>query len=84
MSTHKAAGGKASQHVSPVGKRLEAKVSGGEKVAKGQILVRQRGTIFAKGKGVGAGRDHTLFSLLDGVVKFGSKLGKRMVSVVSQ
>lgn len=83
MSTHKAAGGKASQHVSPVGKRLEAKVSSGEKVLKGAILVRQRGTIFTNGKGVGAGRDHTLFALVDGVVKFGKKLGKRMVSVVS-
>lgn len=80
MSTHKAAG-KASQHVSPAGKRLETKVSGGEKVSEGQILVRQRGTIFAKGKGVGAGRDHTLFALLDGIVKFGYKLGKRVVSV---
>ena len=81
MSTHKAAGGKASQHVSPIGKRLGAKVSSGEKVATGQILVRQRGTIFAKGKNVGAGRDHTLFSLIDGVVKFGLKLGKRTVTV---
>ena len=80
MSTHKAAG-KASQHVSPEGKRLEAKVSSGQKVIKGQILVRQRGSTFAKGKGVSAGRDHTLFALLDGVVKFGTKLGKRVVSV---
>lgn len=80
MSTHKAAG-KASQHVSPAGKRLEAKVSGGSKVKKGEILVRQRGTPFSKGKGVGMGRDHTLFSLVDGVVKFGTKLGKRIVSV---
>jgi len=83
MSTHKA-GGKASQHVSPAGKRLGTKVSGGQKVAKGQILVRQRGTTFGKGKGVRAGRDHTLYSILDGAVKFGRKLGKRVVSVVSQ
>ena len=48
MSTHKAAGGKASQHVSPAGKRLGVKVSDGEKVVKGQILVRQRGTTFQK------------------------------------
>ena len=81
MSTHKAAGGKAPQHVNPSGKRLEAKVSSGEKVIKGTILVRQRGTIFAKGNGVGAGRDHTLFALIDGVVKFGAKPGKRVVSV---
>lgn len=83
MSTHKAAGGKASQHVSPVGKRLEVKVSGGEKVKVGSILVRQRGTTFHKGKNVRAGRDHTLYSMLDGVVKFGTKLGKKVVSVLS-
>jgi large subunit ribosomal protein L27 len=81
MSTHKAAGGKASQHVNPAGKRLEAKVSGGESVKKGQILVRQRGTTFNKSKGVGVGRDHTLFALVDGIVNFGKKIGKRTVSV---
>jgi large subunit ribosomal protein L27 len=83
MSTHKAAGGKASQHVSPVGKRLEVKVSGGEKVKAGSILVRQRGTAFHKGKNVRAGRDHTLYSMIDGMAKFGIKLGKKIVSVVS-
>ncbi len=83
MSTHKAAGGKASQHVRPAGKRLESKVSMGEKVKKGQVLVRQRGTTFTNGKGVAMGKDHTVFAIADGVVKFGIKLGKRMVSVVS-
>ena len=83
MSTHKAAGGKASQHVSPVGKRLEVKVSGGETVKAGSILVRQRGTKFHKGKNVREGRDYTLYSMLNGVVKFGTKLGKKVVSVVS-
>lgn len=83
MSTHKAAGGKASQHISPVGKRLEVKVSGGEKVKTGSILVRQRGTTFHKGKNVRAGRDHTLYSMVEGVAKFGTKLGKKVVSVIS-
>ena len=83
MSTHKA-GGKASQHVSPAGKRLGAKVSDGEKVVKGQILIRQRGTTFAKGVGVKEGRDHTLYSVLDGVTKVEKKLGKKIVSVVSK
>lgn len=82
MSTHKAAG-KASQHVSPAGKRLGVKVSDGQKVSKGQILVRQRGTLFAKGFGVEVGRDHTLYSLLDGAVKFKTRLGKKTLSVVS-
>ena len=83
MSTHKAAGGKASQHISPSGKRLEVKVSGGQKVTTGTILVRQRGTTFHKGKNVRAGRDHTLYSMVDGLVKFGTKLGKKVISVVS-
>ncbi len=82
MSTHKAAG-KASQHVSPAGKRLGVKVSDGEKVQKGNVLVRQLGSHFANGKGVKEGRDHTLYSVLDGSVKYGKKLGKKVVSVVS-
>jgi large subunit ribosomal protein L27 len=83
MSTHKA-GGKASQHVSPAGKRLGVKMFGGEKVVKGQILVRQRGTTFTKGVGVKEGRDHSLYSVADGVAKFSKKIGKRVVSVGSK
>lgn len=82
MSTHKAAG-KASQHVSPEGKRLGVKIFGGEVVKKGQIIVRQRGTTVTKGAGVKVGRDHTIYAALDGVVKFGTKLGRKIVSVVS-
>ena len=83
MSTHKA-GGKASQHVSPAGKRLGVKISDGEKVSRGQIIVRQRGTSFAKGVGVKEGRDHSLYSILDGAVKFSRRMGKKVVSVVSK
>lgn len=83
MSTHKAAGGKASQHVRPAGKRLGVKVFGGEKVGAGEVLVRQRGTNFNSGAGVKAGRDHTLYSVADGMVKFSRKLGKRVISVIS-
>lgn len=83
MSTHKA-GGKASQHVSPAGKRLGPKVSDGEKVNKGQILIKQRGTKFAKGVGVKEGRDHSLYSVLDGFVKVSKKLGKQVISVISK
>lgn len=82
MSTHKAAGGKASQHVSPAGKRLGVKMFAGEKVVKGQILVRQRGTRFAKGTGVKEGRDHSLYSVAEGLTKFSKKSGKRVVSVI--
>lgn len=82
MSTHKAAG-KASQHVSPEGKRLGVKLFGGQTVKKGEILVRQRGTTFTAGAGVKSGRDHSLYSVSDGVVKFKEKFGKRVISVVS-
>ncbi len=81
MSTHKAAG-KASQHVSPAGKRLGVKIFSGQKVKKGEILVRQRGTTFLAGFGVRAGRDHSLYSVLDGVIKFSQKLGRKVVSVI--
>ena len=57
---------------------------GGEKVVKGQMLVRQRGTKFSKGTGVKEGRDHSLYSVADGVTKFSKKIGKRVVSVVSK
>jgi large subunit ribosomal protein L27 len=83
MSTHKA-GGKASQHVSPAGKRLGPKVSDGEKVAKGEIIMRQRGTSFTKGVGVKEGRDHTIYSMLDGFVKYSKKMGKKVISVISK
>lgn len=81
MSTHKAAG-KASQHVSPAGKRLETKVSDGQKVSPGTILVRQRGTKFGIGKGVAVGRDHTIYAVVAGKVKFGKRLGKQVISIV--
>jgi len=51
-------------------KRLGVKRSDGQLVTAGSILVRQRGTRFRPGKNVGCGRDHTLFALIDGHVKF--------------
>jgi large subunit ribosomal protein L27 len=84
MSTHKAAGGKASQHVSPAGKRLETKVFSGQMIKSGEIIIRQRGTKFTPGAGVKAGRDHTLYAIADGKVKFGTKLGKSIVTVVTK
>lgn len=84
MSTHKAAGGKASQHVRPSGKRLEAKIFSGQMIKAGEIIIRQRGTKFTPGVGVKAGRDHTLYAMVDGKVKFGTKLGKSIVTVISK
>jgi large subunit ribosomal protein L27 len=83
MSTHKAAG-KAKQHTSPAGKRLGTKVGGMQKVASGEILVRQNGTKIGAGKNVKVGRDHTLYATASGVVKFTTKLGKKLVNIVTK
>ncbi len=53
-----------------VSKRLGVKKFGSETVIAGNIIVRQRGTKFRAGQNVGMGRDHTLFALIDGAVKF--------------
>jgi large subunit ribosomal protein L27 len=65
-------------------KMLGVKAFGGELISAGSIIVRQRGTKFHPGTNVGVGRDHTLFALVDGNVKFETKgaLNKQMVSVV--
>lgn len=83
MSTAKA-GGKARQKPPRPGKRLGLKVSGGQKIRKGGIIVRQRGREVAAGKGVSMGKDFTLFAAIDGVVKFGRRLGKKIVSVITE
>ncbi|MBE5735171.1 MAG: 50S ribosomal protein L27 [Clostridiales bacterium] len=63
-------------------KRLGVKRSDGQVVTAGSILVRQRGTKVDAGKNVGVGKDHTLFALIDGVVKFEQcKKDKKQVSV---
>ena len=54
-------------------KRLGVKLYGGQLVRAGNILVRQRGTVHNPGNNVGLGRDHTLFALIDGTVKFTKK-----------
>ena len=54
-------------------KMLGVKVFGGQRVSAGSIIVRQRGTRFHAGHGVGMGRDHTLFALVDGAVSFETK-----------
>jgi large subunit ribosomal protein L27 len=54
-------------------KMLGVKVFGGQTISAGAIIVRQRGTKFHAGNGVGMGRDHTLFALVDGKVSFETK-----------
>ena len=64
-------------------KRLGVKKSGGQAVLAGNIIVRQRGTVRMAGENVGMGRDHTLFALVDGTVKFQRKRDDKMyVSVI--
>jgi len=65
-------------------KMLGVKAFGGELVSAGSIIVRQRGTKFHPGTNVGVGRDHTLFALVDGHVKFKvqGELNKQTVSIV--
>ncbi len=64
-------------------KYLGVKLYGSERVVAGNIIVRQRGTKIHAGRNVGQGRDHTLFALVDGLVRFEWKgKGRRAVSVV--
>lgn len=67
---HKKAGGSSRNGRDSESKRLGVKRFGGQTVAAGSIIVRQRGTRFHGGVNVGLGRDHTLFALKDGVVHF--------------
>lgn len=81
---HKKAGGSSRNGRDSESKRLGVKRYGGQLVAAGNIIVRQRGTEFHPGDNVGIGKDHTLFALIEGRVKFAVKGEKqrRTVSIV--
>jgi large subunit ribosomal protein L27 len=70
---HKKAGGSTRNGRDSNSKRLGVKIFGGQTVLAGNILVRQRGTQFYPGCNVGIGKDHTLFALINGSVKFTPK-----------
>jgi large subunit ribosomal protein L27 len=74
---HKKAGGSSRNGRDTAGRRLGVKKFGGEAVIAGNIIVRQRGTKFHPGENVGMGRDHTLFALTPGHVKFVRRAGGR-------
>jgi large subunit ribosomal protein L27 len=61
--------------------RLGIKRFGGERVRAGNIILRQRGTRFFAGHGVGIGKDHTLFALIDGTVEFADQRNRKLVHV---
>ena len=80
---HKKSGGSSRNGRDSAGRRLGVKKFGGEAVAAGNIIVRQRGTKYYPGDNVGMGKDHTLFALEQGAVKFVTKRDDRtFVTVV--
>jgi len=79
---HKKAGGSSRNGRDTAGRRLGVKKFGGESVIAGNIIVRQRGTKWHPGTGVGMGVDHTLYALVDGTVAFKTRANaKTFVSV---
>lgn len=64
-------------------KHLGVKLYAGEKVNPGNIIIRQKGTKFYPGKGVDMGKDYTIFSVIEGIVKFKTLRGKKYVEVLN-
>ncbi|MGL4751890.1 MAG: 50S ribosomal protein L27 [Aeromonadaceae bacterium] len=83
---HKKAGGSSRNGRDSESKRLGVKRFGGESVLAGNIIIRQRGTKFHAGENVGCGKDHTLFALAAGKVKFEVKgpNNRKFVSIVAE
>jgi len=74
---HKKAGGSSRNGRDSAGRRLGVKKFGGEPVVAGNIIVRQRGTKWHPGTGVGIGVDHTIFATVDGTVSFKTRHNQR-------
>jgi len=81
---HKKGGGTTKNGRDSEAKRLGVKAYGGQQVAAGAIIVRQRGTRIHPGTGVGKGGDDTLFALVPGAVKFHSSRGRKFASIAAQ
>jgi len=80
---HKKGQGSTQNNRDSAGRRLGVKKFGGEAVIPGNIIIRQRGTKVHPGNGVGMGKDHTIFAVVEGVVKFENKSStQKRVSVV--
>ena len=78
---HKKGAGSTRNGRDSISKRLGVKEYGGEYVIPGNIIVRQRGTKIHPGENVGLGKDYTIYSLIEGQVKFEQKRGRKYVSV---
>ena len=82
MATSKS-GGSTQNGRDSISKRLGVKLFDGQTVNGGMVIVRQRGTRFHPGKGVGCGKDHTLFAMTPGTLKFHfGRKGRKYVSIV--
>jgi large subunit ribosomal protein L27 len=80
---HKKAGGSSRNGRDSAGRRLGVKLYGGQAVIPGNIIVRQRGTTWFPGTGVGMGTDHTIFATIEGKVAFKKGLkGRTFISVL--
>jgi large subunit ribosomal protein L27 len=75
---HKKGQGSTQNNRDSAGRRLGVKKFGGEFVKAGNIIIRQRGTKYHPGNNVGMGKDHTIYALIDGFVKFERKDKKRL------
>lgn len=65
-----------------IAKRLGVKIYGGGKALPGNIIIRQKGTKFHPGNGTSMGNDYTIFSMIDGIVNFKNRYGKKIVEVL--
>ena len=80
---HKKAGGSSRNGRDSAGRRLGVKLYGGQSAVAGNIIVRQRGTTWFAGEGVGMGTDHTIFATVEGKVTFKKGLkGRTFISVL--
>lgn len=66
-----------------ISKRRGVKAFGGESVISGNIIIRQKGTLFHPGNGVGMGKDYTIFAVASGKVAFKQRKGKKLVEVIN-
>ena len=79
---HKKAGGSSRNGRDSAGRRLGVKIYGGQQAVAGNIIVRQRGTKVQPGMNVGIGKDHTIFALVDGVVRFSTgRTGRKVANI---